>query len=118
MAYGIGEIPKVNKIFGHGNEFVDCAKRMISNEVAIDMPAGPSEVLVISDGVNYQSIINDLLAQLEHGVESKAWLFCTNEEIIQFAKEDIEGIAMNSGRWNILEHSLKNLVIQCWQGFV
>lgn len=109
MAYGIGEIPKVDKIFGPGNEFVDEAKKMVSNEVAIDMPAGPSEVLVISDGVNYNSIVTDLLAQLEHGRESKAWLLCTNEEVIQFIKEDIIGIAMNSNRWHILEHSLKNL---------
>lgn len=112
MRYGIGEIQKVDKIFGPGNEFVDAAKRMVSNEVAIDMPAGPSEVLVISDGANYYSIVNDLLAQLEHGKESKAWLFCTNGEVIDMINEDIRGIAANSSRWHILEHSLKNLVIK------
>ena len=109
ISYGIGEIPKVDKIFGPGNEFVDAAKRMVSNEVAIDMPAGPSEVLVISDGINYQSIINDLLAQLEHGRKSKAWLYCTNKEVIDFIKEDIRGIAASSFRWDILQHSINNL---------
>lgn len=111
LGYGIGEVPKVSKIFGPGNEFVDAAKRIISNEIAIDMPAGPSEVLVISDGVNYYSIIYDLLAQLEHGRESKAWLFCTNEDTINFVRQNIQTVAMHSSRWHVLEHSLKNLTI-------
>lgn len=113
MTYGIGEIPKVEKIFGPGNEFVDAAKRLVSNEIAIDMPAGPSEVLVIADwNANKNAIIYDLLAQLEHGKESKAWLFCTDEEIIQVVKKDIKDIAMNSSRRNILEHSLNNLIMK------
>lgn len=113
MAYGIGEIPKVDKIFGPGNEFVDAAKRIVSNEVAIDMPAGPSEVLVIADEkANKNAIIYDLLAQLEHGKESKAWLFCTDDLLIQAVKKDIKDIAMNSSRRNILESSLNNIVMK------
>jgi histidinol dehydrogenase len=112
MAYGIGEIPKVDKIFGPGNEFVDGAKKMVSSEVAIDMPAGPSEVLVISDGRNYESVMTDILAQLEHGRESKAWLFSTDEAIISRIKNEIHDFVKKCQRWNILEHSIKNLVIK------
>jgi histidinol dehydrogenase len=109
MAYGIGEIPKVDKIFGPGNEFVDGAKKMVSSEVAVDMPAGPSEVLVISDGKNYESVLMDILAQLEHGRESKAWLFSTDEAIITRIENEIHNFAKNCKRWHILEHSIKNL---------
>ena len=112
MAYGIGEIPKVSKIFGPGNEFVDGAKKMVSSEVAIDMPAGPSEVLVISDGGNYESVVTDILAQLEHGRESKAWLFSTDHTIISRIENEIHDFAKNCKRWHILQHSIKNLVIQ------
>lgn len=113
LAYGIGEIPKVDKIFGPGNEFVDVAKRMISDETAIDMPAGPSEVLVILEGRGYDGIVYDLLAQLEHGKESKAWLFCTDSDAADFVKRRVRDIAAGSLRWHILKHSLENLVIQC-----
>lgn len=113
MSYGIGEIPKVDKIFGPGNEFVDSAKRIVSNEVAIDMPAGPSEVLIIADkNTNKNAIIYDLLAQLEHGKESKAWFFCTDDLLIQAVKKDIKNIAMNSSRQNIFDSSLNNLVMK------
>ena len=112
MAYGIGEIPKVDKIFGPGNEFVDGAKKMVSSDVAIDMPAGPSEVLVISDGENYESVMTDILAQLEHGRESKAWLFSTDHAIISRIENEIHDFAKKCQRWNILEHSIKNLVIK------
>ena len=91
MAYGIGEVPKVDKIFGPGNEFVDTAKKMVSQFVAIDMPAGPSEVLVITDETaNKESTMYDLLAQLEHGKESKAWLFTTDENQAKWIEENIE----------------------------
>lgn len=117
MAYGIGEIPKVSKIFGPGNEFVDGAKKMVSSEVAVDMPAGPSEVLVISDGKNYESVMYDILAQLEHGKESKAWLFSTDEAIISRIENEIFDFARKCQRWHILEHSLKNLVIKHFNTF-
>lgn len=113
MAYGVGEIPKVDKIFGPGNEFVEKAKQLVANEIAIDMPAGPSEVLVIADAkANPNAVIYDLLAQLEHGKESKAWLYCTEFEIIKFIKQNINEIAENSPRYSILVHSLHNLVIK------
>ena len=112
MAYGIGEIPKVSKIFGPGNEFVDGAKKMVSSEVAVDMPAGPSEVLVISDGKNYESVVYDILAQLEHGRESKAWLFSTDKSTISRIENEIHKIAKQSTRWHILEYSIRNLIIK------
>lgn len=128
MAYGVGEVPKVSKIFGPGNEFVDGAKKMVSSDVAIDMPAGPSEVLVISDGgnfkndlesdlkndlkSNFKSVLTDILAQLEHGKESKAWLFSTDETLISRIENEIYDFAKNCKRWHILQHSIKNLVIR------
>ena len=113
MAYGIGEVPKVDKIFGPGNEFVDTAKKMVSNEVAIDMPAGPSEVLVIADeNANHIATTYDLLAQLEHGRASKAWLLTTSQTLADFVNKNIEEIAKKSDRWWALECSLKNLKVE------
>ena len=113
MAYGIGEIPKVDKIFGPGNEFVDTAKKMVSQFVAIDMPAGPSEVLVIADNTaNQENVMYDLLAQLEHGKESKAWLLTTDRTQAEWIKNNIKGVAENSSRWMLLEKSLNNLEVQ------
>ena len=113
MAYGIGEIPKVDKIFGPGNEFVDTAKKMVSQFVAIDMPAGPSEVLVITDKTaKKEDTMYDLLAQLEHGRESKAWLFTTDKQQAEWIKNNIKAVAEQSNRWNLLEKSLNNLQIE------
>lgn len=113
MAYGIGEVPKVDKIFGPGNEFVDTAKKMVSQFVAIDMPAGPSEVLVIADETaKKEDTMYDLLAQLEHGRESKAWLFTTDQQQAEWIKNNIRKVAEKSNRWNLLEKSLNNLQIE------
>ncbi|MBC7759524.1 MAG: histidinol dehydrogenase, partial [Phormidesmis sp. FL-bin-119] len=86
MAYGTESIPKVNKIFGPGNQYVTMAKTIIQSEsqTAIDMPAGPSEVLVIADNTsNPVFVAADLLAQAEHGIDSQAVLVCTSAEIIE-----------------------------------
>lgn len=113
MAYGIGEIPKVDKIFGPGNEFVDTAKKLISNEVAIDMPAGPSEVLVIADkNANKNAVIYDLLSQLEHGKSSKAWLFSDDKNLIWSINNEIINAIQNASRNYILNFSLNNLIIE------
>ena len=113
MAYGIGEVPKVDKIFGPGNEFVDTAKKMVSQFVAIDMPAGPSEVLVITDKTaNKEDTMYDLLAQLEHGKESKAWLFTTDKQQAEWINTNIKTVAEQSNRWFLLEKSLNNLQIE------
>jgi histidinol dehydrogenase len=86
MAYGTESILKVDKIFGPGNQYVTKAKTIIQadSHTAIDMPAGPSEVLVIADDTaNAEYIAADLLAQAEHGIDSQAVLVCTSEKIIE-----------------------------------
>ena len=85
MAYGTASIPKVDKIFGPGNQYVTKAKSLVQSlsQVSIDMPAGPSEVLVIADRTsNPQYIAADLLAQAEHGADSHAVLVCTDQRVI------------------------------------
>ena len=84
MAFGTETIPQVYKIFGPGNQFVTKAKEMLQQEgVAIDMPAGPSEVLVIADETSKPSFIAaDLLSQAEHGADSQVILLSNNESII------------------------------------
>ena len=99
--------------YGIGNEFVDTAKKMVSQFVAIDMPAGPSEVLVITDKTaNNESTMYDLLAQLEHGKESKAWLFTTDKNQAKWIENNILEVAKKSPRWPLLECSLKKLEIK------
>lgn len=84
MAYGTESIPQVYKIFGPGNQFVTCAKQMVQEDgVAIDMPAGPSEVCVLADGsANAAFVASDLLSQAEHGADSQAVLITTSEKIL------------------------------------
>ncbi|WP_316807142.1 histidinol dehydrogenase [Pedobacter agri] len=84
MAFGTETVPQVYKIFGPGNRYVTTAKTMVQNKVAIDMPAGPSEVLVIADKTaNPSFVAADLLAQAEHGTDSQAILVSTSKEIIE-----------------------------------
>lgn len=86
MAYGTESIPKVDKIFGPGNQFVTKAKSIIQGQTntSIDMPAGPSEVLVIADETaNPAYVAADLLAQAEHGVDSQAVLVSTSEQLLK-----------------------------------
>ncbi|MBC8987659.1 histidinol dehydrogenase [Pedobacter sp. N36a] len=93
MAYGTESVPKVYKIFGPGNRYVTQAKQLIqsSSMTAIDMPAGPSEVLVIADETaNPAFIASDLLAQAEHGADSQAILVATSSEIIDETLKQIE----------------------------
>ena len=84
MAYGTESIPKVYKIFGPGNQYVMAAKQQVSlHDVAIDMPAGPSEVCVIADAnSNATFVAADLLSQAEHGIDSQVFLISTSEELI------------------------------------
>ena len=84
MAYGTESVPKVFKIFGPGNQYVMAAKQQVSlHDVAIDMPAGPSEVCVIADeNANIEFIAADLLSQAEHGIDSQVLLITTSEQVI------------------------------------
>jgi histidinol dehydrogenase len=92
MAYGTESIPQVYKIFGPGNQFVTKAKQLVSNEgTAIDMPAGPSEVLVLADkDANAAFVAADLLAQAEHGEDSQVMLVITDEIKLAEIKQEVE----------------------------
>lgn len=91
MAFGTETIPKVYKIFGPGNRYVTTAKMMVQNSTAIDMPAGPSEVLVIADETAIPSFVAaDLLAQAEHGTDSQAILVSTSNKTIEETIKEIE----------------------------
>ena len=90
MAYGTESIPKVYKIFGPGNQYVMAAKQQVSlHDVAIDMPAGPSEVCVIADETsNPVFVAADLLSQAEHGTDSQALLITTSEQMLHQVEEE------------------------------
>ena len=92
MAYGTESIPKVYKIFGPGNQYVMAAKQEVSlHDVAIDMPAGPSEVAVLADETaNPAYVASDLLSQAEHGIDSQSILITTSEELINAVQEEVE----------------------------
>lgn len=92
MAFGTETIPKVSKIFGPGNQFVTMAKMLVAKEgVAIDMPAGPSEVMVVADETAVPAFVaSDLLSQCEHGADSQAILLSTHKPFIEEVKTEIE----------------------------
>lgn len=92
MAYGTESVPKVYKIFGPGNQYVMAAKQLVSlKDVAIDMPAGPSEVQVIADGTaNPAFVAADLLSQAEHGADSQVILTTTSEQFLQKVQDEVE----------------------------
>ena len=92
MAYGSESVPKVYKIFGPGNQYVQMAKQLVSlRDVAIDMPAGPSEVAVVADGKSDPAYVaSDFLSQAEHGADSQAMLFTTDEAFAQRFELEME----------------------------
>ena len=92
MAYGTESVPKVFKIFGPGNRFVMTAKQQVSlKDVAIDMPAGPSEVCIIADDTcNIQFVAADLLSQAEHGKDSQVLLITTSETVMKNVTKELE----------------------------
>lgn len=108
MAYGTESIPKVYKIFGPGNQYVTAAKQLVSlRDVAIDMPAGPSEVEVLADdSANPVFVAADLLSQAEHGVDSQAILITTSERLQAAVVEEVERQLAELPRREIAEKSL------------
>ncbi|MBQ9671503.1 MAG: histidinol dehydrogenase [Prevotella sp.] len=92
MAYGTRTVPKVYKIFGPGNQYVMAAKQQVSlHDVAIDMPAGPSEVCVIADQTaNPEFVAADLLSQAEHGIDSQVLLITTSEEMLTKVQAEVD----------------------------
>ncbi|MBQ9171209.1 MAG: histidinol dehydrogenase [Bacteroidaceae bacterium] len=117
MAYGTESVPKVYKIFGPGNQFVMCAKQQVSlHDVAIDMPAGPSEVEVLADETsNVSFVAADLLSQAEHGPDSQVLLVCKSIDTAQKVEEEVKLQLSKLPRKDIaaqaLEHS-KAIVVR------
>ena len=112
MAYGTKSVPKCLKIFGPGNQYVTLAKILVSNDVPIDMPAGPSEVYVVSDDENKTDIIaSDLLSQLEHSKDAKAVLVSKNKSLIKNISKEIDLQKNLLNRQNILKSSQKNIYL-------
>jgi histidinol dehydrogenase len=110
MAYGTETIPAVYKIFGPGNQYVNCAKQLVQLDgIAIDMPAGPSEVCVIADESSDPAFVAaDLLSQAEHGADSQVLLVCDDEMIEKNVSEEIEKQIQNLQRRDIIEQVLRN----------
>ena len=111
MAYGTESVPKVYKIFGPGNQFVMCAKQQVSlHDVAIDMPAGPSEVAVLADETSNPAFVAaDLLSQAEHGPDSQVLLVCKDAETARKVEDEVNRQLARLPRKDIatraLEHS-------------
>jgi histidinol dehydrogenase len=111
MAYGTETVPHVDKIFGPGNAYVTTAKMLVYGLVDIDMPAGPSEVLVIADeSANPDWIAADLLAQLEHGEDSQAVLMTPSRRLAEGVAKAVRTQIKKSPRQEILRESSKNCV--------
>ena len=117
LAYGTGSVPKVDKILGPGNQFVTAAKMLVSNDtsagVSIDMPAGPSEVLVVADsGANPAFVASDLLSQAEHGVDSQVVLIAVSltEEQLQAIEKHLHQQALALPRVDIVRAAIAHSV--------
>lgn len=110
MAYGTTTIPQVYKIFGPGNQYVTCAKQLVNKDgVAIDMPAGPSEVAVFADdSANPGFVAADLLSQAEHGADSQVILLATSLKIMEKVMEEIDNQLEDISRKDIALKALDN----------
>ena len=110
MAYGTQSIPQVYKIFGPGNQYVTCAKQLVQKDgLAIDMPAGPSEVAVLAnETANPAFIAADLLSQAEHGADSQVILITTSENIAHQVQVEVAAQLQNLSRKEIATKALEN----------
>jgi histidinol dehydrogenase len=110
MAYGTASVPLVYKIFGPGNQFVTAAKQLIARSgIAIDMPAGPSELAVIADGTARPAYVaSDLLSQAEHGTDSQVLLFTTDEGVAEAVRTEVQLQLSNLPRREIAAQSLSH----------
>ena len=112
MAYGTTIVPKVNKIFGPGNVYVNAAKKLCSSDVAIDLPAGPSEVMIVSNDIEKASIAAaDALSQLEHDPDSRAFIISSNLKILQKIKTSVNEQMQQLSRQSVLKQSIENLLL-------
>ncbi len=113
MAYGTESVPKVHKIFGPGNQYVTAAKQLVSMyDAAIDMPAGPSEVMVVADKSAHPAFVaSDLLSQAEHGTDSQVVLVTDSTKLLEEIQEQINLQLKNLPRSGLAEKSLGNSVL-------
>ena len=117
MAYGTDSIPQVYKIFGPGNQYVTCAKQLVNKQgLAIDMPAGPSEVAVYADETSFPAFVAaDLLSQAEHGIDSQVVLVASSLQVVDgikneldrqlplLSRKEIAGLALKNSRFIVME---------------
>ncbi|MAZ28420.1 MAG: histidinol dehydrogenase [Cytophagaceae bacterium] len=110
MTFGTETIPNVYKLFGPGNQFVTVAKQMATKyDVAIDMPAGPSELLVVADdSADAAFVASDLLSQAEHGVDSQVILVSTSEQLIEEVEQEVENQLNMLPRKDIAAKAIEN----------
>ena len=109
MAYGTETVPAVDKIFGPGNRYVTKAKEIVSRKVAIDMPAGPSEVLVMADSSAVPAFVaSDLLSQAEHGPDSQVILVCDTEILADKVQREVEDQLERLPRKDVALKALEN----------
>ena len=110
MAYGTETVPKVSKIFGPGNQFVTCAKQQVSmTDVAIDMPAGPSEVAIVADMTCHpRYVAADMLSQAEHGMDSQSILFTDSEQVAHDVLRELDAQLESLPRKEMAMASLRN----------
>lgn len=110
MAYGTDTVPQVYKIFGPGNQYVTCAKQLVQQEgIAIDMPAGPSEVCVLADDTADAAFVAaDLLSQAEHGVDSQVLLVTTSASLVKLVQAELEQQLVQLSRKELAAKALAN----------
>jgi histidinol dehydrogenase len=112
MAYGTEIIPKVQKVIGPGNKWVNAAKQILSDIIAIDSPAGPSEILIIADeSANYEFVIVDFLSQIEHDPDNVGIIVTPSSELIKNVLDNIDMYLQNSERREIINVALQNSLI-------
>ena len=113
MAFGTESVPKADKIFGPGNQYVTAAKQLVSlKNTAVDMPAGPSEVMVVADkSANPSFVAADLLSQAEHGPDSQVILITDNRELVKKVTKELYRQMENLPRKEVAGQSIKNSVI-------
>ena len=119
MAYGTQTVPKTYKIFGPGNQFVVAAKQLVSmNDVSIDMPAGPSEVLVVADETSKAAFVaSDLLSQAEHGADSQVVLVANNQEVVEKVLTEIERQVIELPRGKTASKALEHSILIVLENF-
>ncbi|MFX1316663.1 MAG: histidinol dehydrogenase [Promethearchaeota archaeon] len=112
MAYGTETIPKVQKVIGPGNKWVNAAKQLLSDKIAIDTPAGPSEIVIIADKyANFNYVISDLLSQIEHDPENMGIIISDSNELIKRINKNLESSIKEINRKEIVKSALNNCMM-------